>query len=91
MIHFFVEIYLSSKKSLILLDKFLSDGVDMKADFDQRFVIEDLAAVEDEGRLLHRRVDLLVVQSPEKSSKFISKNNYIFRKEEKIIVGWIRL
>lgn len=91
MIHFFVEIYLSSKKSLILLDKFLSDGVDMKADVDQRFVIEDLAAVEDEGRLLHRRVDLLVVQSPEKSSKFISKNNYIFRKEEKIIVGWIRL
>ncbi len=82
MIHFFVEIYLSSKKSLILLDKFLSDGVDMKADVDQRFVIEDLAAVKDEGRLLHRRVDLLVVQSPEKSSKFISKKQ-LFWKEEK--------
>jgi hypothetical protein len=34
-------------------------------------VIEDLAAVEDEGRLLHRRVDLLVVQSPEKSLKIM--------------------
>ncbi len=57
--------------SLILLDKFLSDGVDMKADVDQRFVIEDLAAVEDEGRLLHWRVDLLVVQSPKKISKIM--------------------
>ncbi len=73
--------------SLILLDKFLSDGVDMKADVNQRFVIEDLAAVKDEGRLLHRRVDLLVVQSPEKSSKFISKNNYFGKRRKSSLAG----
>ena len=50
--------------SLIFLDEFLSDGVDVKADVDQRLVVQDLATVEDEGRLLHRCVDLLVVQSP---------------------------
>lgn len=48
-----------------LLNKFLSDRFDVKSDLDEGLVIKDLAAVEDEGRLLHRRVDPLVIQGPE--------------------------
>ncbi len=48
-----------------ILNQFLSDRFDVKSDPNEGLVIKDLAAVKDEGRLLHRRVDSLVVQRPE--------------------------
>lgn len=55
----------SLPSTLLLLDQLLSDGLDVEADADQPRVIQDLSAVEDEGRLLHGGVDAVVVQSPD--------------------------
>ena len=43
----------------------LPDGVDLEADLPQLVVRQDVPSVEDEGRLAHELVDLLVVQGRE--------------------------
>ena len=45
----------------------LPDGVDVEADLEEGLVVQDVAAVEDEGRLHHEIVDLPVVEFPVKA------------------------
>jgi hypothetical protein len=59
--------------SSVPLHQFLSDGLDVEADFNQLGVIQDLPAVEDEGRLLHGRVDAVVVESSKKKEQLLEK------------------
>jgi hypothetical protein len=54
----------------------------VETDLDEGSVVQDLAAVEDEGRLLHRRVDPTEIQTPKKCEPNLVLN--LFTKDEKI-------